>query len=225
MSKFLLNVLVQISKVCQKSKFQIKFERILFLELWPSSDFRPSRDQFSSSPTGPLSPSPWASAPDQPSLRHPAFFFLRTKPTERRHPLAPHHTARRPLPLSKRPEHSPLITFHHPADPFLKWHIMELHYAATSPSMAGRLRSSPQPYKRRPSTPATLTPPRRPTLSFPSLLSSTANAEPNTASETPLHRHPTRGDRAIELADPSLPTPAPWTELSGTGAAMSTAVQ
>jgi hypothetical protein len=44
MLKFLLNLLVQSSKVCQKSKFQIKFERILFLELWPISDFRPSCD-------------------------------------------------------------------------------------------------------------------------------------------------------------------------------------
>jgi hypothetical protein len=73
-----------------------------------------------------------------------------------------------------------------------------------------------------PEHPATLTPPRRPTLLFPSLLSSTAVtvvAEPNTASETPLHRHPTRDNCAVELAGPSLPTPAPWTELSSTGAA------
>jgi hypothetical protein len=33
MSKSLLNLLVQISKDCQKSEFQIKFEKVLFLEL------------------------------------------------------------------------------------------------------------------------------------------------------------------------------------------------
>jgi hypothetical protein len=35
-----------------------EFEMILFLELWPSSGFRPSRGHLSSSPTGPLSRSP-----------------------------------------------------------------------------------------------------------------------------------------------------------------------
>jgi hypothetical protein len=39
MSKSLLNLLVQISKLCQKSEFQIKFENVLFLELGPA---RPS---------------------------------------------------------------------------------------------------------------------------------------------------------------------------------------
>jgi hypothetical protein len=58
MSKFLLNLLVQISKICPKSKFQIKFERISFLELWPSSGFWHSRGHLPSSPTGPLSLSP-----------------------------------------------------------------------------------------------------------------------------------------------------------------------
>jgi hypothetical protein len=58
MSKFLLNLFVQISIVCQKSKFQIKYERILFLELWPSSGFWPRRSHIPYSLTGPLSPSP-----------------------------------------------------------------------------------------------------------------------------------------------------------------------
>jgi hypothetical protein len=58
MSKFLLNILAQISKICQKFKFQIKFERISFLELWSSSGFQPRRDHLPSSPTSLLSPSP-----------------------------------------------------------------------------------------------------------------------------------------------------------------------
>jgi hypothetical protein len=58
MSKLLLNLLVQISKICKKSKFQIKFERILFLELWPSSGFWPSRGHLPSCPISQLSPSP-----------------------------------------------------------------------------------------------------------------------------------------------------------------------
>jgi hypothetical protein len=36
MSKSLLNLLVQISKLYKKSEFQIKFEKVLFLELVPT---------------------------------------------------------------------------------------------------------------------------------------------------------------------------------------------
>jgi hypothetical protein len=42
MSKSLLNLLVQISKVYQKSEFQIKFEKVLFLELSPAQVFGPA---------------------------------------------------------------------------------------------------------------------------------------------------------------------------------------
>jgi hypothetical protein len=49
MSKSLLNLLVQISKYCPKSKFQIKFEKVLFIELGPA--------QVSAQPPG-----PWPSA-------------------------------------------------------------------------------------------------------------------------------------------------------------------
>jgi hypothetical protein len=142
-------------------------------------------------------------------------------PTERRRRLAPHHTGRYPHPLPKWSEHSPLITSHHPDNPLLKWLITELHYAAASPLMAGYLRSSPRPYKRCPSTPP---PSHRPSvlaLSFPPLLSSTAVtivAESAAAGETLLHRLSARGDPAVDLAGPSFPSPAPWPELSGTGA-------
>jgi hypothetical protein len=53
MSKSLLNLLVQIFKVSQKSKFQIKFENILFLELGPAQVFAPAA---------------WAFAFDRPAL-------------------------------------------------------------------------------------------------------------------------------------------------------------
>jgi hypothetical protein len=61
--KSLINLLVQISKLCQKSEFQINFEKVLFLELGPA--------QVSAQPPGPwpsagqLSPPPhssWTSA-------------------------------------------------------------------------------------------------------------------------------------------------------------------
>jgi hypothetical protein len=42
MSKSLLNLLVQISKVCQKSEFQRKFKKVLFLELSPAQVFVPA---------------------------------------------------------------------------------------------------------------------------------------------------------------------------------------
>jgi hypothetical protein len=222
MSKFLLNLHVQISKVCQKSKFQIKFERILILNFGPAPVFGPA--VATSFPPQPARSTPphWASVsrPAQPapplhSLPHeprPAFYFLRMKPTECRHPL----------PLSKWPEHSPLITSHYPTDPLLKQLIMELHYAAASPSMVGCLRSSPRPYKRCPSTPPHSHHPSVLPLSFPPLLSSTAITvivEPDATSETPLHRLPTHDDHVVELAGPSFPSPAPCPELLGTGVA------
>jgi hypothetical protein len=42
MAKSLLNLLVQISNVCQKSEFQIKFEKVLFLEFGPAQVFSPA---------------------------------------------------------------------------------------------------------------------------------------------------------------------------------------
>jgi hypothetical protein len=39
------------------------------------------------------------------------------------------------------------------------------------------------------------------------------------AGETPLHRLPNRGNPVIELVCPSFPSPAPWSKLSGSGAA------
>jgi hypothetical protein len=207
MSKFLLNLLVKIFKVFQKSKFQIKFERILFLELWSSSGFQPGRGHLPSSPTGPLSPSPLGlglpACPTPPLIAaraHPTFFFL--KPTERRHLLAPHRAGRHTLQLSKWPEHSTLITSHHPTDPLPKRLLMELHYAATSPLMAGRLCSSPRPYKTRPSTPPPSHYPGVLPFSFPQLLSSPSlppllNPPPLMRGPPPPRRLPTRGDTAI----------------------------
>jgi hypothetical protein len=85
--------------------------------------------------------------PDRPSLPRLAFFFLRTKPTEPHRPLAPHHAGRCPLPLPKWPEHSPLITSHHPADPLVKRLIMELNYATASrPAVTPPLSSPALPF-------------------------------------------------------------------------------
>jgi hypothetical protein len=42
MSKSLLNLLVQMTKVCQKSELQIKFEKVLFIELGPTQVFGPA---------------------------------------------------------------------------------------------------------------------------------------------------------------------------------------
>jgi hypothetical protein len=198
MSKFLLNLLVQISNVCQKPKFQIKFERILFLELWPSSGFWPSGDHLPSSPTGPLSPSPLGpSLPAGPTCPAPPLTAARALPSF----LLPQDEADRALSLACATPHRPpppstsemarALTPHHfpsPADPLPKWLIMELHYATAYPSMDDRLCSSPQRYKRCSSTlPPSHCPGVLP-LSFPPLLSSTAVtavAEPDTAVEQP----------------------------------------
>jgi hypothetical protein len=63
MSKSLQNLLVQISKVCQKSEFQIKFENVLFLELEPAQVFGPAAWAWAlafgrPTPPTPLGPSP-----------------------------------------------------------------------------------------------------------------------------------------------------------------------
>jgi hypothetical protein len=87
---------VQIFKVCQKSEIQIKFEKVLFLELGPAQDFGPAARALafgrptspSTGPAGhPLPHSSWAltSRPAQPSpppslsltdARAPPFIFL-----------------------------------------------------------------------------------------------------------------------------------------------------
>jgi hypothetical protein len=67
MSKSILNLLVQISKFYQKSEFQIKFEKALFLELGPAPVFGQAAARFLFFQPA-RSPSPhWASA-SQPAL-------------------------------------------------------------------------------------------------------------------------------------------------------------
>jgi hypothetical protein len=55
-----------------------------------------------------------------------------------------------------------------------------------------------------------------PSLSHHRALAATLLSRGSTVGETPLHCLPTRGDPVIELAYPSFPSPAPWSELSGT---------
>jgi hypothetical protein len=189
-----------------------------FLNFGPALVFGPAAATSLPTQSASSPPPHWASAspPAQPAPpllslsrgARRAFFFLRTKPTERHCPLALHHAGRCPLPLLKWLEHSPHVTSPEPTDPLPKQLIMELHYAAASPSKASRLRSSPQPYKRCPSTPPLSHRPGVLPLSFPLLLSSTtitAIAEPDAAGETPLHRLPTHGDPAVD--SPTLPSP------------------
>jgi hypothetical protein len=232
MSKFLLNLLLQISKICQKFKFQTKFERILFLELWPISNFWPSRGYLPSSPTGSLSPSPLGlSFPVDPArpaspltaAQAPPDFLLPQDKADRVPPPACAAPRRSPPPSASKIAEA-LTPHHFPppgrSPPEMAHNGAPLHRRL--PSLVGRHRSSPRPYKRHLSTPP---PSHRPDvlpLSFPPLLSSTvitAVAEPDAAGETPLHRLPTCGDPTVELAGPSFPSPAPWLELSGTGAA------
>jgi hypothetical protein len=108
MSKSLLNILVQISKVCQKSEFQIKFENVLFLELGPARVFGlaawalafgrpalppPPHSSWASAswpgqPTPAPSPSPSSSRPSlPPSARAPV--CRHAQPLQRSPPLLP----------------------------------------------------------------------------------------------------------------------------------------
>jgi hypothetical protein len=120
MSIILLNQLVQISKVYQKSKFQVKFERILFLELWPSSGFRPSHGHLPCSPTSPLSPSPlglslpagpaYCTPPLTTAWAPPGFLLPQDEPD--RAPLPACTTSRQPPPPSAS-EKARALTPHH----------------------------------------------------------------------------------------------------------------
>jgi hypothetical protein len=77
MSKSLLDLLIQISKVCQKSEFQIKFEKVLFLKLGPALVFGLASWALAfgqpASPSSSLGPppSPRPSHRPPPSLRGP----------------------------------------------------------------------------------------------------------------------------------------------------------
>jgi hypothetical protein len=79
MSKFLLDLLVQIFKVYQKSKIQIKFKKVLLLELGPAPVFGLAVAHFLfPSPTGRSPSLHWASA------SRPAQLALSAQPTTRR---------------------------------------------------------------------------------------------------------------------------------------------
>jgi hypothetical protein len=70
---------VQIFKVCQKSEIQIKFEKVLLLELGPAPVFGPAAAHFLFPSPTVYSPSPhWASA------SRPAQLALSAQPTTRR---------------------------------------------------------------------------------------------------------------------------------------------
>jgi hypothetical protein len=155
MSKFILNLLVQISKICQKSKFQTKFERILFFDLWPNSDFRPSRGHLPSSPIVPLSPSllglglpagPACPAPPLTAARAPPGFLLPQDEADRASPLPCTAPQRPPSPSAS--EMAGALTPHHfppPADPLPNRLIMELHYAAASAPPLGPIKGTRAP--------------------------------------------------------------------------------
>jgi hypothetical protein len=165
MSKFLQNLHVQIFKVCQKSKFQIKFERIL------SSHFRLSAQSLPTSlppPLGPTvahlsTPSFRPSLPRRLLLTHrqacpvsrPAVFFLR-KPNRVPPPPPPTRAAAAPTtpPLSGTVPH--FVPTHPSVSPphrIGRAALMPPPPAARSPSPSGRLHSTPTPYKRARSSP------------------------------------------------------------------------
>jgi hypothetical protein len=125
MSKFLQNLLVRISKICQKSKLQIKFERILFLEsdhFWFSAQPQPTSLPPPSGPAAAhLFPSPfWPSLPHRlpltdrraHPLSHPAVFFLR-KPNQELPPPPPERATAAPTtpPLPEMVPYSPPLHF------------------------------------------------------------------------------------------------------------------
>jgi hypothetical protein len=213
-SKFLLNLLVQISKALLYSKIQFLLEK-----------------KFSST-FGPIDPV--ASRPIRPSghTAQPVIFFLLPHWSRARKPPPPASLAPPPwsapttstgwkIMAASLHLHSPIKRCPSPSSIPGNWCLQSGGVVAPStPSIEGTRSPLPllQPIKGCPtlgedphtSSASSLSPHHALTTAVPS--------RGSTAGETPLHRLLTRGDPVVELAYPSFPSLTPWSELSSIGA-------
>jgi hypothetical protein len=244
MSKFLLNLLLQFSRALVYSKIKSLFGKEFFPHFWPNRPngqpahpvFRPSRGPLFF--TNRLLPSPhWASAsrPAQPAL---------TAQPDNLPPPAPEQSA--PAATAGRPRaapwsapttstkgkimaaslllHSPIKRCHSLSSILGNRRLQAGGIEASStPAIEGTCPPPPpprlRPIKGHPTLGEDPHTSNTPSLSPQRALTATLLSRRSAAGETPLHRLPNHGKPVVEFACPSFPSPAPWSELSGTGVA------
>jgi hypothetical protein len=235
MSKFLLNLLLQISKTLVYSKIKLLFGKDFFLTFGPIG---PAASRllglaaahfflFSTShflpplPTGPRPHGPTGRLLPPPAPEPSAQVAAAGRP----------HAAPRSTPTTSTGRkitaaslllHSPIKRCHFPSSIPGNQRLQSGGIEASStPAIEG---TRPPPPRLRPikgrsalgeDSHTSNTPPLSPQRAPAATLLSRGSA----ADETPLHRLSNHDSRVIELAYPSFPSPAPWSELSGTGAA------
>jgi hypothetical protein len=242
MSKFLLNLLVQISKALVHSKIKFYSEKNFphFRPNRPSSqpvhlDFRPRCSPFFSFPTGRFPPPHWASAsqpaqltsrpswpPSSASCTGAKCTRRHRRPASRRPHGLPRRLHRKKKMAASIPLHFPINRHHSPSSITSKRRLQsEAIEAPSTPAIEGAQPPPPRlrPIEGHPALGEDSHTSNAPSLSPQRALVVALLCRSSIASETPLHRLPSRGNPIIELACPSFPSPAPRPELSGTGAA------
>jgi hypothetical protein len=242
MSKFLINLLLQISKDLVYSKIKLLFGKEIFLTFGPISPtasrpirpFGPAMAHFFSfqpaippplglslsagpahphGPTGRLLPPP---APE-PSAQDAATGQPRAAPRS-----TPMTSTRRKIMAASILLHSPIKRCHSPSSITGNRRLQSRAIEALSTLAIEGARPPPphlRPIKGRPALGEDSHTSNAPSLSPQHALTIALLSRGSTVSETPLHCLTSRDNPIIELACPSLPSPAPRSELSGTGAA------
>jgi hypothetical protein len=120
------------------------------------------------------------------------------------------------------PFHSPINQRHSPSSITGNWRLQSGALEATStPAIEGAQPPPPRlrPIKGRPALGEDSHTSNTPSLSPQRALAVALPSRSSAAGETPPHRLSSHGNPTIDLACPSFPSPAPQSELSGTGAA------
>jgi hypothetical protein len=223
MSKFLLNLLLQISKALVYSKIKFYSEKN-FPHFWPNRpssqpahpDFWPSRSLYFPFQPG-VPPLPTGPRPLHRPSRPPSSSSRR-----------PHGRPRCPPPEEKKqtagsiPLHSPINQRHSPSSNTSNWHLQTGAIEAPStPAIEGARPPPPRlrPIKGRPALGEDSHTFNAPSLSPQCALAVALPSRSSATGETPLHRLLSHGNPVIELACPSFPSPAPRSDLSSTGTA------
>jgi hypothetical protein len=243
MSKYLLNLLLQISKALVYSKIKFLFGKEFFLHFRPIRSFGPAMAHslflFFSTSRPPCPPPPLLSplglglsaglahphGPTDHLLPPPA-----PKPSAQAAAADRPRTAPRSTPMTSTGRkimaaslllHSPIKRRHFPSSILGNRRLQSGGIEASStPAIEGTQPPPPRlrPIKGRPAlgedSHTYNAPPPSPQRATTAALLSRASA----VGETPLHHLTNRGNPVIELACPSFPSPTPWSELSGTGA-------
>jgi hypothetical protein len=236
MSKFLLNLLVQISKAWVYSKIKFYSEKNFFSSLSAHPAFRPSCGPFSflfnrpffssplglslsAGPTHPHGPTGRLLPPPAPEPSAQDAAAGRPRATPRSTPMT---STERKITASSILLQSPIMRRHFPSSITGNWRLQFAAIEAPSmPAIEGARPPPPRlrPIKCYPALGEDSHTSNAPSLSTQRGLIVALPSRGSAAVKTPLHRLSRRGNPVIELACPPFLSPAPRSELSGTGAA------